>query len=133
MILRRPRFRVLSRALAWLFAAQFLLAGLCVLTPVAHAMPHMQAKAMATHCMDHAMKADPSSKGVPACVHCDQPDEMAQSKHVDSPLPLLMPVAVVDEIAETSLQTPRRWDRLQAIGPPKSSSLLFRTSQRIRI
>lgn len=135
-----------SRLMAGLFAVQVIVAGFCLMPVKAHAssMPQMAAPmpqmtsahaGMATdHCASMAAEHAHNSQHRAPCVHCDQPDAMAQAfaaiDHAD--LPLLPVLAFADSAqlvpAEQGLLSAR-----VATGPPRSSSLIYTTTQRIRI
>jgi len=129
--------RALSSLMAGLFALQIVVTGFCLLTDEAHAMPmpamqsgHIDAPcAKAGHIHKNAASDHSGS-----CYHCDQPDELSNASfssfaQVSILLPgvITMPVAAIwkPESIELSSRTPT--------GPPRSSSLLYTTSQRIRI
>jgi len=140
--------RGFSRLMAGLFAVQVLAAGFCLLTPEIHAANaqpatmQMQASSgmadMASHCKNDSA-TDPAD-GTPAsnhhssCAHCDQPDELIQSKvspfNIDFDL-AVQPVAVlaIDLPAQVTVDLAVR----TPTGPPRSSSLIYTITQRIRI
>jgi len=138
--------RGFSRLMTGLFAVQVLAAGFCLLTPQSHAANaqpatmQMQSSSsgmagMASHCKnDSDSDHKPTSNQHSSCAHCDQPDELIQSKvspfNIDFDLPL-QPVAVlaielpVQVTVDLAVRTPT--------GPPRSSSLIYTTTQRIRV
>ena len=124
-----------------LFAVQVLAAGFCLLTPDTHAanahpadMQMPMSADMMTHC-DNAAKTETNHASHDgACAHCDQPDELIQSKtstfNIDFDLPVLQVVSVATDLPapasiDLAVRTPT--------GPPRSSSLIYTTTQRIRI
>ncbi len=141
MLNRKLNLRGLSRLMIGLFAVQVLAAGFCLLTPDTHAanaqaagMQMAMSGDMMAHC-DKAAKTETEHAGHDgACAHCDQPDELLQSKastfNSDFDLPVLQVVSVASELPvpvslDMTVRTPT--------GPPRSSSLIYTTTQRIRI
>jgi len=140
--------RSFSRLMIGLFAMQVLAAGLCLMAPESHAAKihatnshDMQMPAsgpvsadMASHCDSRAKAASDDAEQNSACVHCDQPGELVQSKvsafNVDVELPLSILLS-----SEIDIHTPTSIDFSirTPTGPPRSSSLLYQTSQRILI
>ena len=123
--------------MAGLFAMQVLVAGFCLLTPELHAvqaMP-MHAADMASHCDDGKDKGDAAHGGHNGpCAHCDTPDELVPGKVSSSDAGIAFPVAFmalgVPEISV--LKTISLFSR-SPTGPPDSTTLLYTTTQRIRI
>ncbi len=129
--------RVFSRLMIGLFAMQVLVGGFCLLTSEAHAMPQsVHTHDISAHCAksvdaDHQHSSDHAD----SCYHCDQPDELSNpafSSTVSMPLVFsdvsIMPAALLsmhDASGFLSTRTPT--------GPPRSSSLLYTTTQRILI
>lgn len=146
MFMRKPSTRLLSRLVAGLFAVQIVVTGFCLLTSQAHAMPMSQMlgtqasasmmPAMGGSCVKSSdMKGhhnDTSHTG--GCFHCDEPDQFLKVSTADiAPAGLVfVALAVMPELASISVQ-PSVAATLQPTGPPRSSSLLFSTTQRIRI
>lgn len=140
--------RGVSRLMAMLFAVQIVVGGFCLLTAEAHAMPQaMQAQHVHAHCAkssssehhqaDHQLNADHqhSQDDSGNCYHCDQPDELSSSAFTSAAPVLLvlsdfisLSVAPLSGKAATGLLTART-----PTGPPRSSSLLYTTTQRIRV
>jgi len=148
----------LVKAMVGLFAVQMVLTGICMLSPNAHAampitnmtsttmsnttstttsnMMAQQGDTMAGHCsqtLSHAphQANDAHSK---ACFHCDDSDMFVKAAVADVPVfsPVLVFVSVMPEVSV--------WHAEQAVsmavmptGPPRSDSLLFSTTRRIRI
>ncbi len=139
----RGFFRIVARLMAGLFAMQVLAGGFCLLTPEAHAMPQsmaMQGMAMDGNCAN-AVHADQSSHGPQssdhsdACYHCDQPDELSNAGLASVVAVMLvlpdvisLPAAPLFNREATGLLSTRT-----PTGPPRSSSLLYTTTQRIRV
>lgn len=140
MKLRMPHIRKIARLLAGVFAVQVIAAGACLMVPAAQAMPMTGAVSVMEHCdnmdmaMDQAMGSAAGQHGHhPGCPHCDQPDSIAGS-HVSidhTPLVLALLPADVD-VAGVALAQPALTVRVPT-GPPRSASLIFQTTQRIRI
>lgn len=136
MLKRKSFRRALSRLISGLFAVQILAAGFCLLTPESHAaeMQMPISADMGSHCDSDGNTASGHADHSTACAHCDLPDELVQSKvstfNIDFDFTALAPVA--DEIdlsaplsVDLAVRTPT--------GPPRSSSLLYQTTQRILI
>jgi len=141
MLNRKMNLRGLSRLMIGLFAVQVLAAGFCLLTPETHAanahpvdMQMPMSGDMMAHC-DNDAKAESGHAGHGgACAHCDQPDELVQSKastfNIDLDLPVMLVASVeIDLPAPVSVDLAMR----TPTGPPRSSSLIYTTTQRIRI
>ncbi|MDX8402915.1 MAG: hypothetical protein R8K54_00720 [Mariprofundaceae bacterium] len=130
-----------SVAFTLVFAVQILAAGFCLLTPQIHAataaeMP-MSAD-IAVHCTNgdntnaeyEAGHADQNT----ACAHCDLPNKLVQNKvstfNIGIDLPAVTPVHM-----EIKLSAPVSIDLAARplTGPPRSSSLLYTITQRIRV
>jgi len=129
--------RGLSRLMAVLFAMQVLVGGFCLLTTQAHAMPQsLQTHEMSAHCAK-SVDADQqhSSDHAGTCYHCDQPDELSNSAFSSiSAMALgfseinILPAALFSMADASGLFTART-----PTGPPRSSTLLYTTTQRILI
>jgi len=146
MLLCKTHTRRLSRLIAGLFAVQIVVTGFCLLTSQAHAMP--MAQMGATHMSDTQMdgtsghcsksmqgKAQHSDTShSDGCFHCDEPAQFVKAGTADLTQVSLVLVAlsVLPEMA-----TLAGWDETtpfyKPTGPPRSSSLLFTTTQRIRV
>jgi len=143
MKLRLPHIRKLARFFAGVFAVQVIAAGACLMVPAAHAMPMPAKASVMSHCdgmemgnamvMEHAKPMSHDHAGHSACPHCDQPDSMSVSylsiDHAPVALAMLpvdtnLSATVVDEAA-LAVRVPT--------GPPRSASLIFQTTRRIRI
>ncbi len=127
--------RSLSRLMVGLFAMQVMVAGFCLLTSEAHAMPQsVQQSDMDGGCAKGA-DGHHLSEHSDSCYHCDQPDVVAASTSVSvsvvaMALPGLIRLAESPVVVQTTtgLFSPR-----PPTGPPRSASLLFSTTQRIRV
>jgi hypothetical protein len=146
MLLRKAHARRLSRLVAGLFAVQIVVTGFCLLTAQAHAMP--MAQMGATHMSDTQMggtsghcseamqgktqHSDTSHSD--GCFHCDEPDQFVKAGTADLTQAnlVLVGLCVLPEMS-----TLAGWDEAtpfyKPTGPPRSSSLLFTTTQRIRV
>lgn len=129
------------------FAVQILVSSLCISTS-AQAMetisPEHCHQSMANSDMNHGMmhqamsempmQAQPEQMPKSACSHCDSQDEIAlfvNDLDVSSPH-LILAFVVMETINQQSASDlPNFIERAQA--PPKSSSTLYTTTQRIRI
>jgi len=146
MLLRKVHTRRLSRLIAGLFAVQIVVTGFCLLTSQAHAMPMEQMpdssmadtliEDMAEHCAKSIQGGGQYSNSSQSdgCFHCDEPDQFVSAASVDiAPVsPVFVALSVLPEMP--ALTT---WDEATAFhtptGPPRSSSLLFTITQRIRV
>jgi hypothetical protein len=140
MLNSKRHLRGFSRFMIGLFAVQVLAAGFCLVTPEVHAakahamdMQMPMSDDMASHCESN-VKAESDHAGHSACAHCDLPDELVTSKvsgfDMDFELPAQALVAAAIEFSASlstdfSVRTPT--------GPPRSSSLLYTTTQRILV
>jgi len=127
------------RLMVMLFAVQVMVGGFCLLTAEAHAMPQpVQTTDMDGHCAKSthiSLSHEHGSNHSGNCYHCDQPDELSSSAFT-SPAPMLLvlsdfislPAAPLFDQAATGLLSTRT-----PTGPPRSSSLLYTTTQRIRV
>jgi len=124
---------------------QILLAGFCLMTRDVHAaaissMSEIQADAMAGLCgkseMHHAQP--PTGHHGSGCFHCDRQTPLIQSASAtalaDMPVfsPLLALVALVSEPVQRTMAASVSMPDM-ATAPPRSSTLLFTTTQRIRV
>ncbi|WP_100264491.1 hypothetical protein [Mariprofundus ferrinatatus] len=142
MVIRKLHIRGVSRLVAGLFALQLFAGAFCMMAPELHAAPmsQMASHSMVSHDMAAAEHCAPpvhqtqNSGDQSACSHCNQPDELLQSAQLqfatDLPLflyvgPPLQPAAMQQPVMGFASQVPT--------GPPKSSTLLYHTTQRIRI
>jgi len=129
--------RICSRLMIGLFAMQVLVGGFCLLTSEAHAMSaSVHTHEMSAHCAksvdaDHQHSSDQAS----TCYHCDQPDELSNSAFsstVSMALTLsdisILPAALLSMADASGLLSART-----PTGPPRSSTLLYTTTQRILI
>jgi len=136
--------RAMTRLMAVLFAMQIMVGSFCLMSADVHAIPQaMAAVDMQANCAGMAaasakqdQPSEHSDHHSGSCYHCDQPDELSNASSVFSaPLVALLlpnvvtqPVAVLLHGVETgqlSTRTPT--------GPPRSSSLLYTITQRIRV
>jgi len=135
----RGGFRSMARLMAVMFAVQIMVGGFCLLTAEAHAMPHaVQTQNVQAHCAksahaDATHEQDTEHSG--NCYHCDQPDELSSSAFTSvAPVMLVLsdiislPAMPLSGLASTGLLSTRT-----PTGPPRSSSLLYTTTQRIRV
>jgi len=137
-----------ARLMAVLFVVQIVASSLCLLTAEAHAMPQivslpnvsMQNKDMDGNCAKQLYTADTSrdqqgSNHSEACFHCDQPDQLSST--VNAPVaPMLLVLADFVSLSVAPLLVQIATGQLTArtqTGPPRSSSLLYKTTQRIRV
>jgi len=134
--------RSVARLMAMLFAVQIVVGGFCLLTAQAHAMPQaMQdvhahcTKSSQQHQPDHQLSDEHEQNHSDNCYHCDQPDELSSSSFTSAAPVLLvlsdvisLPAAPLFDQVATGLLTARI-----PTGPPRSSTLLYTTTQRILI
>jgi len=128
-LMRRDRNRW-SVAFTLVFAVQILISSLCIST-TAQAME----TASSEHCQQSMEQANMHHEmSMSACSHCASPEDFALfSSSLDlSPTDLLLAFVVVDTSTATSATTLLNFmDRAHA--PPRSSTTLYNTTQRIRI
>ncbi|WP_232710253.1 hypothetical protein [Mariprofundus aestuarium] len=139
--MRKLHIRGVSRLISGLFAVQLFAAGLCMMVPATHAMPptssHTASHSMdmsADHCAPPVADALDAGTNQSACSHCNQPDELLQN--VQSPVhgDMLFIAYIGHSLNDISVFQPAlRLTSRVPTGPPKSSSLLYNTTQRIRI
>ncbi|HKI61164.1 MAG TPA: hypothetical protein VKA31_02615 [Mariprofundaceae bacterium] len=135
MRLQKRHASGLSRLIAGLFAMQVIVTGFCMITTQAHAMPQsVHSSEMGSHCAkaEHTGEHQHHSG---SCYHCDQPDELSNSTLTSfAAVALLLPGVI-------SAPALPQWHDVSSgllssrtpTGPPRSSSLLFTTTQRIRV
>jgi len=139
MLTRKLHIRGFSRLMAVMFAVQIVVGGFCLLTAEAHTMPtSVQTSDMDAHCAksidpisNHGQESDHSGN----CYHCDQPDELSSSAFT-SMAPIALALSGVISLPAApqfgSTATGRLSSRTPT-GPPRSSSLLYTITQRIRV
>ncbi len=138
MLTRKLHIRGFSRLMAVMFAMQIVVGGFCLLTAEAHAMPQsVQAMDMDGNCSKsmHTNYDEQTSDHSDACYHCDQPAELSNAGHASVLAVTLvlsdvigLPAALLLNNEATGLFSART-----PTGPPRSSSLLYTTTQRILI
>jgi len=139
MLSRKLHTRSISRLMAGLFAMQLFAAGFCLMTPQVHAMPMAMgishsADMVAEHCSEPMNEKMDAKMDHSACTHCDQPDELFQSVKtpIDSKIAVFALINV--ELQEISVDNSSlNLTSLIPTGPPRSSSLIYTTTKRIRI
>jgi len=137
----RGVFRSMARLMAVLFAVQIMVGGFCLLTAEAHEMPQsmqMQNMVMDGNCAksmhtgaNHNQDSDHSGN----CYHCDQPDELSNASFTSmaSVALVLTDVISLSAVTQFSSATTGLLTTRTPTGPPRSSSLLYTTTQRIRV
>ncbi|MDQ6996752.1 MAG: hypothetical protein Q9M82_04740 [Mariprofundus sp.] len=135
----RGCFRIVARLMAVMFAVQVVVGGFCLLTAEAHTMPvSVQISAMDAHCSksmytisNHEHELDHSGN----CFHCDKPNELSSSAltSVASIVLVVSGVISLPVAPQFGSAATRRFSTRTPTGPPRSSSLLYTTTQRIRI
>jgi len=143
MLTRNVHARGFSRLMTVLFAMQIVVGGFCLLTAEAHAMSQsVQNMVMDGNCakpvhakQDQHAQDQQTPEHSDACYHCDQPAELSNASHASVVAVALvlsdvisLPVTLLLNSQATGLFTAR-----SPTGPPRSSSLLYTTSQRILI
>jgi len=124
--------------MAVMFAMQIMVGGFCLLTAEAHAMPaSVHAENMDAHCAKpmHAVSDNGASDHSGNCYHCDQPDELSTSSHT-SAAPVMLVLSDIIGLPITpqlSRVNTGMFSARTPTGPPRSSSLLYTTTQRIRV
>ena len=141
MLRRKIHTRLLSRLMAGLFALQLIGTGFCLLTPDAHAMP--AAHAVMSHDIhmapadEHcAQPAEHREEHGASCAHCLQPQVDLSAKHNQAPsqiaLALLPDFFAPDTTASLGNSIVSLASRTPT-GPPRSSTLIYDITQRIRV
>ena len=141
MLKKKLYRRGLSRLVAGLFSVQLLVAGLCLMMPQAHAMPMVKAAHSIPDSMDKTGHCTPAmtatmrhGAGHTACTHCDQPDSFLQNASTPIQLDLAMlPDLLAAPGASGWISRSISLFSRTPTGPPRSSSLLYQTTQRILI
>jgi len=135
---RRGLFRpLLGRLLAGVFAVQIVLTGFCLLSNDAHAMPMAQTNTSQVKEMaDHCSKAASHEQGHHSngCFHCDDQNLFVKAVPIDLPSFSSALVLVI------SIPALPQWTASEALpvglmptGPPRSTTLLYTITQRIRV
>ncbi|RMH60076.1 MAG: hypothetical protein D6678_06690 [Zetaproteobacteria bacterium] len=122
---REQWLRALRLLCAAIFVAQTLLAGLCLMGGQAHA------GAVALHAQHCKATDNPGKAPHRACYHCVSPDELVSP----GPLWVVDHVAVFVPVARQGMPVRARLDVGARVptGPPRSSTLIYRLTKRIRI
>jgi hypothetical protein len=132
---------LLSRLIAGLFVVQFFAAGFCLMMPLAHAMPMVKVTYLMSDAMNDAESCTQAqamdtemnhSATHVSCTHCDQPDSFMQKAPVQMDFVLQPDLSAVPKRTEWISQ-PATFYSLMPTGPSSSSSLIYSTTQRIRI
>jgi len=129
--------RGLSRLMAVMFVMQAIVGGFCLLTAEAHAMAQsVQTQDVRAHCAKNDHAADQHShEDSGNCYHCDQPDELSNvsySSFVSVAL-VLKDIITLPAMSQFDGAITGLFSTRTPTGPPRSSSLLFSTTQRIRV
>ncbi len=139
MSLCKGHIRGVTRLIAGLFAVQLVLTGFCLLPSDAHAMPTAkmsvkQTDLMTKPCSKSVRHSVPSGAQHSACFHCNGQNLFVKVAVVDLPTftPMLSLVLVMARIEAWS-ESAGHTAELMPTGPPRSSSLLYATTQRILI
>lgn len=144
--MRKQTNRLLSRLVAGLFAVQIVVTGFCLLSSHAHAMPmHQMSSSSLSHTMMTGMDGacgksahmDGEHNGTShsgGCFHCDEPDQFVKAAPVDvTPVSVILAcVALMQSDMNPGVSEMPVGVSLST-GPPRSSSLLFTTTRRIRV
>ena len=114
-----------------------------MMAPDVHAMPmapassHAASHSMdmsADHCAIPALESQDAGTDQSACSHCNQPDELLQNIQSSTNGDLQFIAYISLQQHDISFFQPALGLTSQVpTGPPKSSSLLYNTTQRIRI
>jgi hypothetical protein len=125
-----------------LFVVQFFAAGFCLMMPLAHAMPMAKVThSMSDMTMDNAEHCTQAmgtqmshGTGHFSCTHCDHPDSFLQnvSAPVQPDLAMLPDLLAAPKASGWISQSISIFSRTPT-GPPRTSSLLYQTTQRILI
>jgi len=142
MLKKKLYRRGLARLVAGLFSVQLLVAGLCLMMPQAHAMPMVKAAHSIPDSMDKTGHCTPAMTATQmghdsehfSCTHCNQPDSFSQniSAPVQLDLAMLPDLPAAPGVSDWISRSISLFSRTPT-GPPRSSSLLYQTTQRILI
>jgi len=114
-----------------LFVFQMVAAGFCALSASAHAASLVNSQVQ-SDCSKSMSGHDQGQASDQVCSHCDMPDQAYQSIAAppdhSSVLIGLVFLSGID-VAESAPFTFNKW----ILAPPRSSSLIYNTSQRIRV
>jgi len=143
MLTRNVLMRGICRLMTVFFAVQIIVGSLCLLTTEAHAMPQSVQNmvlggncAKSTHANQGQYVQDQQTPDhSDACYHCDQPAQLSNANHA-SVVPVALVFTDVISLPVAPLlnsQTTGLFSSRTPTGPPRSSSLLYKTSQRILI
>lgn len=143
--MRKLHDRAFSRMMPVLFAVQVMMGGFCLLTIEAQAMPrsgwtqHMPvqdvhlcgagfSQIIGPHGLD---QHDRDYSG--SCDHCDQPDQLSHVIFLSVAQPALSGSSGQRLVQISGSDATGLFTKRTATGPPRSSSLLYTLTQRIRV
>jgi len=123
---------VLARFMTALFVVQLFAMGFCVMLPQANAMA-MASDMPMEHCDNMIDMPNESEAQQSACSHCDQPDELWQP--IKTSLDITGLSVAILAWSSLSFQTHPTVSLTSILptGPPRSSTLLYTITQRIRL
>ncbi len=147
MLTRIMHIRGLSRLMAGLFAMQIVVGGFCLLTAEAHEIVPLAMAGTSDgdspnsgidgHCgksVDSGSQRHHESDHSGNCSHCDHPDELSSSVVSGLSLALVLAdIIVLPSACEGERSASGLLSTRTPTGPPSSSTLLYTTTQRIRI
>jgi len=131
--------KAFSRLMVGLIMAQALAAGFCLVAPQMHRATASESARLASeasfHCKETLLATKTQHTGHSGvCEHCSLPDELTTSKITISDLAVVLPVVAV--LADIRMDEKRSFidsATPMSMVPDRSASLLYTTSQRIRI
>jgi len=139
MLTHNLPFHRFSRLMAVMFAVQIVVGGFCLLTAEAHTMSaSVQSSGMDAHCAKsvHTISNNEhNSDHSGNCYHCDQAEQLSNSV-VSSAVSMTLVLVDMISLPVTSLfgsDAAGLFTIRTPTGPPRSSSLLYSITQRIRV
>ncbi|MDQ6951733.1 MAG: hypothetical protein Q9M26_08720 [Mariprofundales bacterium] len=137
-----PSRNRMAHLMMLLFAFQVVASGVCLMIPQAQATPMAHAMVISSHALGGGIPDDMDNAShdcghghCNANFHCDQPDLSVSNAMplVSTPLAAAVWVAILSvNLSPQPLLPSLRLARVPT-GPPRSASLLYTTSQRLRI
>jgi len=127
------RYRKAGLTILAVFTVQLIAVSFCAV-PSVHAVPVTLSKAVDTQCtMDMPM---PAGQDAQSCAHCEAPDFSALSNHTsDVPAAWILIAVLPSPLNQTDLISRQEQQPLFTVSEavPRSTSLIYQTSLRIRL
>jgi len=140
--MRKLHDRTFSRMITVLFSVQLMVGSLCLLTLDAHAMSqpegvqHVQVQNVQVYGTRAGQTSDQHGRSHSGnCYHCDQLDQLSNVVFLSvSPFALLLSgIDSLSVVRFSDSDARQATIRRSPTGPPRSSSLLYIITQRIRV